>query len=150
MNTDTHSRATTIKKLFSRETSICAHIHASAEAIWRLLTNAEGFEKWNSTVIRFSDDIALGKKIKLRSTLAPERTFTLKVKAFEPNTRLQWGDAMGNRFYTLTPNKNGTTFYMREKIGGPLFLLFAKMIPPFDESFERFTQDLKIVAEASK
>lgn len=149
MNTDTHHRATTTKTVFSRETSISAHINAPAEAIWGLLTNAEHFEKWNSTVISFSGDIALGKKIKLRSTLAPERTFTLKVKAFEPNTRLQWGDAMGNRVYTLTPNENGTTFHMQEKIGGPLFPLFAKMIPPFDESFERFTQDLKVAAEAS-
>jgi hypothetical protein len=37
---------------------------------------------------------------------------------------------------------------MREKIGGPLFPLFAGAIPSFDESFERFTADLKKEAEA--
>jgi hypothetical protein len=36
---------------------------------------------------------------------------------------------------------------MAEKIGGPLFPLFAGMIPPFDQSFEKFTADLKKEAE---
>jgi len=36
---------------------------------------------------------------------------------------------------------------MREKIGGPMFPLFAKMIPPFDASFEQFAADLKAEAE---
>jgi len=36
---------------------------------------------------------------------------------------------------------------MREKIGGPLFPLFAKMIPPFDDSFDQFAADLKEEAE---
>ena len=37
---------------------------------------------------------------------------------------------------------------MSEKIGGPVFPLFAKMIPPFDRSFEQFASDLKKEAEA--
>ena len=36
---------------------------------------------------------------------------------------------------------------MNEIIGGPVFPLFAKMIPPFDESFEQFASDLKSEAE---
>ena len=55
---------------------------------------------------------------------------------------------MGTRIYTLTPNsENGTRFTMSEKIGGPIFPLFAKMIPPFDEAFEQFVADLKSEAE---
>lgn len=51
---------------------------------------------------------------------------------------------MGKREYKLTPHSNGqTSFAMTETIGGPLFPLFAKMIPPFDESFEKFANDLK-------
>jgi hypothetical protein len=37
---------------------------------------------------------------------------------------------------------------MSERIGGPLFPLFASYIPPFDESFERFAADLKKEAES--
>jgi hypothetical protein len=62
--------------------------------------------------------------------------------------RLVWGDGMGNRIYALSKNDNETTaFTMNEKIGGPLFPLFAKMIPSFDESFEKFANDLKKEAE---
>jgi hypothetical protein len=32
-------------------------------------------------------------------------------------------------------------------MGGLLFPLFSRMIPPFDEAFEQFTADLKIEAE---
>ena len=70
------------------------------------------------------------------------------MKEVEAEKRLVWGDAMGKREYKLTPSASGqTNFTMTEKIGGPLFPLFAKMIPPFDESFEKFALDLKNEAE---
>jgi hypothetical protein len=36
---------------------------------------------------------------------------------------------------------------MAEKIGGPVFPLFANKIPSFDASFTRFAADLKAAAE---
>jgi hypothetical protein len=36
---------------------------------------------------------------------------------------------------------------MTEKIGGSIFPLFARFIPPFDVSFEQFAADLKKEAE---
>ena len=66
-----------------------------------------------------------------------------------PEKRLVWGDAMGNRVYTLERNQGGgTLFSMTEKIGGPLFPLFSGSIPSFDAVFERYTADLKREAEA--
>ena len=71
------------------------------------------------------------------------------MKEFKPETRLAWGDAMGTRLYTLDRKANDTVvFFMHEKIGGPLFPLFAKMIPPFDKSFEQFAADLKKESES--
>jgi hypothetical protein len=65
-----------------------------------------------------------------------------------PEKRLVWGDAMGTRVYTLTRGHGDSTiFSMTERIGGPLFPLFANSIPSFDESFERFAADLKKEAE---
>ena len=90
----------------------------------------------------------MGEKINLKSTLDPKRTFKLKVKDLEVGKKLVWGDAMGNREYTIDNNqKGGVIFSMSEKIGGPLFPLFAKMIPSFDSSFEKFAADLKKEAE---
>ena len=142
-------KATTLKTTFSRQTSVSIDINADTSVVWDLLTKASDYPNWNSTITSIEGNIALGEKIKLKSTLDAKRTFNLKVKEFEPEKRLAWGDAMGNRVYALTKNTNGTTsFSMVEKIGKPLFPLFAKMIPPFDQSFEKFAGDLKKAAEA--
>lgn len=93
-------------------------------------------------------EIVAGSKIELVSTLDPSRTFKLKVKQFEPTRRLAWGDALGTRVYTLTETNDGQTLFdMKERIGGPVFPLFANKIPSFDASFEQFAADLKVAAE---
>lgn len=146
--TATHTKATTIRHTFSRETSVAIEIQAEAKVVWALLTAAADYPKWSSTVVGIDGDIALGNTIKLRSTLDPKRTFKLKVKEFSPPNRLVWGDAMGKRTYEVTDKGEGKLlFTMHEKIGGPVFPLFAHMIPSFDESFDQFATDLKRRAE---
>jgi uncharacterized protein YndB with AHSA1/START domain len=143
-----NGKANTVKRTFSRETSISIEIKSDPSIVWTLLTNASDYPRWNSTVISIEGNIAVGEKISLKSTLDPKRTFKLKVKEFLPEQKLAWGDAMGNRIYTINKNTIGTIlFSMTEKIGGPIFPLFAKMIPPFDKSFEQFAADLKKEAE---
>lgn len=141
-------KAVTTKKTFSRETAVSIDIQADKSIIWALLTNANNFPSWNSTIISIEGTIAQGEKIILKSKLDPKREFKLKVKEFDINNRLVWGDLMGNRVYTLkTIGNNLTNFTMVEKIGGPLFPIFSKMIPLFDEIFEQYANDLKNEAE---
>ncbi|MFN8400699.1 MAG: SRPBCC domain-containing protein [Anaerolineales bacterium] len=147
MTTVSNGKATTSKTTFSRETSVSVNIEADAAILWALLTNAADFPRWNSTVISISGKIQNGETIELKSTLDEKRTFKLKIKEFVPNQRLVWGDPMGSRVYSLEKAEKGTQFTMSEKIGGPLFPLFAGMIPSFDESFEKFAADLKKEAE---
>lgn len=138
------SPAATVRKTFSRTTSVSAVIKADPAVIWALLTNAADYKRWNSTVISIEGQIAPGEKIRLKSTLDPKRTFKLKVKIFEPEKRMVWGDGKGNRTYTLTDQGNGNiAFSMTEKIGGLMFPMYAKYIPPFDATFDRFAADLK-------
>ena len=141
--------ASTIKKTFSRTTTVSTEINADPSIVWALLTNAQDFSRWNSTVVSIEGDIKEGETIKLKSTLDPKRTFKLKVKEMVADQRLSWGDAMGKRDYILTKSDSGNTvFTMTEKIGGPIFPLFAGKIPSFDESFEQFAADLKKEAES--
>jgi len=141
-------KATTQKKLFSRETTVSINIQADPTIVWALLTNADDFTRWNSTVTSLNGTIAPGGQIKLKSKLDPKREFRLTIKVFEPGKRLVWGDAIGQRIYTIAAiGNNLTCFTMSEKISGPLFPLFAKLIPPFDESFDQFARDLKAEAE---
>ena len=141
-------KATTIKSTFGRETSVSIKVQADPAIVWALLTNASDYSRWNSTVISLEGDIRQGEKIALKSTLDPKRVFKLKVKEFEPEKRLAWGDGKGTRVYSLGKNEEGSlTFGMNEKIGGFMYPMYAKYIPPFDESFEQFAQDLKKEAE---
>lgn len=140
-------QALTSKTMFSRETSIKVRIEADSAIVWALLTKASDFPRWNSTVVFIKGEIKQGEMIELKSTLDEKRTFKLKIKEFVAEKKLVWGDAMGNRIYTLDKESNGVLFSMSEKIGGPLFPLFAGMIPAFDESFETFSADLKKEAE---
>ena len=140
-------KAFTSKTLFSRETSVSVNIEADPSIVWALLTHASDVSRWNSTVVSMKGEIKEGGAIELKSTLDEKRVFKLKVKEFVPEKRLVWGDSMGSRVYTLDKNAGGVLFTMSEKIGGPLFPLFAKMIPSFDESFEKFAADLKKEAE---
>ncbi|MEM7735882.1 MAG: SRPBCC domain-containing protein [Deinococcota bacterium] len=145
------ANATTTKRTFSRETSISVDIQASPKIIWQLLTTASDMPRWNSTIVSLDGIIQQGDTIQLKSTLDEKRTFKLKVKEFMPEQRLVWGDSQGKRVYTLTPKGNSvTTVTMTETIGGPIFPLFARFIPDFDESFEQFAADLKHEAEAQQ
>jgi uncharacterized protein YndB with AHSA1/START domain len=141
--------ASTTRTTFSRSTRIARHIDADAATVWRLLTTAADWPRWNSTVVSLDGQITLGSKIELVSTLMPSRTFSLKVKEFEPNARLTFGDAMSTRTYSLSGDAGGTRVEVIERIASPFFPFFARMIPPFDENFEQFTADLKRAAEGA-
>ena len=143
--------ATTERRLFSRETSVTVEINAPAERVWSLLTDAAKIPAWTRTVLSIDGTIAPGGTLALVSSLDPKRTFKLRVKAFTPPKHLAWGDAMGTRTYDITPRAaGGVTFRMAERIGGPLFPLFARMIPPFDAAFDQFAADLRRAAESQE
>ena len=140
-------KANTVKNTFNRKTTVSTSINADASIVWALLTNASDFSRWNSTIVSIEGEIQKGEKIRLKSTLDPGRTFKLKIKEVVPEQKLVWGDALGKRTYSLEKQGDSTLFTMAEKIGGLMFPLFAKKIPPFDESFEQFASDLKKEAE---
>ena len=140
-------KAFTSKTMFSRETSISVNIEADPSIVWALLTHASDVPRWNSTVVSMKGEIKEGGTIELKSTLDEKRTFKLKVRNLCLKNGWFGAIAMGNRVIRLTKMQEGVLFTMSEKIGGPLFPLFAKYIPSFDESFEQFAADLKKEAE---
>jgi hypothetical protein len=134
--------------------SVKKTIAASADRVWELLTDAAGYPSWNPTIISLEGEIAVGKKIKLVSTVNPKRAFKLNVEEMRPPTRMVWADGMplglfkGVRTYTLSPKSDGQTdFEMVEIFSGLLEPIISKSIPDMTESFEEFAQSLKIVAE---
>lgn len=141
-------KAKTVRTTFHRETAVRIEIRATPAVIWALLTRASDYPRWNSTVTSIEGNIALGEKIKLRSILDSKRTFKLKVKEFDPEKRLVWGDGQGSRVFTIAEKGSGSAvFSMAEKIGGLMFPLYASMIPSFDQVFEQFASDLRKESE---
>lgn len=140
--------ATTERRTFSRTTSVEVGIAASPERVWAILTDAAGYPRWTDTIVSLDGQITEGGRLVLRSYLDPKREFKLTVRDMDPPRGFTWGDNLGRRRFSLVPQGEGTRFTMSERIGGPIFPLFAGSIPPFDESFDRFAADLKRRAEA--
>ncbi|MEM6525795.1 MAG: SRPBCC domain-containing protein [Bacteroidota bacterium] len=140
-------KAETIEKSFNRKTTISRWVNASPMEVWRVLTEAENYPNWNSNIISIAGNIALDQKIKLRTTLDSSRTFTLKIKEFQPNALLKWCNSKGIRTFVLKEKNGGTSITMTEKIGGLMYPLYAKYLPSFNDSFEIFMSDLKKIVE---
>jgi hypothetical protein len=128
-------------------------IDAAPEQIWALLTDAPGFPAWNSTVQEVGGRIALGEALAIKVPIAPGRTFTPKVTAFEPARRMVWADGMapmfrGERTFTLEPLPGGgTTFTMEEVFTGIMLPMIKGSLPDFRAPFTQYAADLKAAAE---
>lgn len=147
-----NGRANKTKSAFRMEYSSGINIKAKPDRVWALMTNAADFPRWNSTVKSIEGRIALGQTIKLIASIAPTRTFNLKVIEFVPEKRMVWsdGNAMfkGVRTYTLSPKADGSTdFTMSEVYTGLMLPMIAGSLPDFRSAFEQYVADLKREAE---
>lgn len=147
--------ATRTEAAFRLEYSVAAHIEASPERVWAVLSDLRGWVHWTPTITSIEGELTLGGKVKLRVP-ASDRTFAPKVGALEPNRRLVWSDGAapmftGTRTYGLAPSADGTTdFSMVEVFRGVMLPLIKKSLPDFRPSFERFAADLKVEAEKAR
>jgi len=141
------------KSMFRQSVNVSSEIAAPPERVWALLTDAEAFPRWNSTVTSITGPIVLGQKLAVRVPISP-RVFTPKVTALEPNRRMVWQDGaapmfQGVRVYELAPAGAGTRFEMTETFSGLLMPMIAASLPDFVPVFTRYAADLKRAAEAS-
>ena len=153
-NITINGRADKTKSAFRMEYSIGINIKAKPDKIWAIMTNAGDFPRWNSTVKSMEGRIGLGETVKLVATIAPTRSFNLKVNEFVPEKRMVWGDEKTNpmfkgiRTYTLTSKSDGSTdFTMSEVYTGLMLPMIAGSLPDFIPTFEQYASDLKREAE---
>ena len=142
---------TTPKKRYTTSTTI----DAPPDRIWDLLTNAEAWPSWNTTILSIEGPIVVGEKVKLRVKLNPKRTFALTVVEMSPPTKMIWADGMpfglftGTRTYTIEPADDATVFEMTEVYTGLLSSLICRTIPDMTEAFDEFAAGLRSAAESS-
>ena len=146
------AKITQSRSAFSLLCSVEINIRASADRIWALLTNAEDFPRWNSTVAGIEGRIAEGEKLRLRVP-GTDRVFTPTVSGVVPNARMTWTGGFapvfkGVRTFDLKPRNDGSTdFAMEERFSGLALPLAKNSLPDFGPVFERYALDLKNEAE---
>jgi hypothetical protein len=120
--------------------------------VWRLLTDAEAFPGWNSTVTRIDGEIREGGRLRIHVP-GTTRTFTPTVSCFEPVARMTWSGGVaplfkGVRTFQLRPiGAAATLFCMEERFSGVIFALAQRAMPDFGPIFEQYASDLKQAAE---
>jgi hypothetical protein len=131
------------------------NIKAPPETIWKILTDAPNYPKWDPGVIRIEGKIASGEKVVAYNKISPNRAFPAKVTEFVPNQRMAWSGGMplglfkGVRTFTLIPKPDGSVdFTLREEFSGPLLFLIGRTIPDMTQSFNDFVTGLKSHAES--
>ena len=145
-------RITQTHAVFSMTCGVEVNIRARAASIWRLLTDAKDFPRWNSTVTSIEGQIREGGQLRLRVP-GTDRTFTPKVSAVVPAERMTWTGGFapvfkGVRTFELKPRDDGSTdFIMEECFSGFVFALVKRMLPDFGPIFEAYATDLKREAE---
>lgn len=129
-------------------------IKASPDTIWRILTDAPNYPRWDPGVVRIEGRIAPGEKVTAYTKQSPDRAFPAQVTDFVPGRKMVWTGGMplglfkGVRTFTLNPQEtNKTEFILQEQFSGPLLPLFARSIPDMSQTFEDFAAGLKAYAE---
>jgi hypothetical protein len=141
------------KDTLSMVCTVRTKIQASPATIWRLLTDANGFPRWNSTVTAIDGEIREGEKIRIHVP-GTNRTFKPMISDVVLNRRMTWSNGLallfkGSRIFELRPAADGSTeFIMEEKFQGILFALVKNKLPDFRFIFERYALDLKKAAES--
>lgn len=150
--TDPTLQVTQTHRAFAMACGVRVNILADAEIIWRLLTDAEGFPRWNSTVSGVEGQIREGERLRLRVP-GTDRVFTPEVSGVVPNERMTWTGGFGPIFkgvrtFVLRPRNDGSTdFMMEERFSGLILPLVKGWMPDFGPVFERYANDLKREAE---
>lgn len=136
-------------------------IGASAEMVWRVLTNFSSYPKWNPFIREIHGKAEQGARLRVRMRLSKDKVhrFSPRITKVIPAAELHWRGRLmfpglfdGEHSFIIVPNGvNGVRFIQREQFGG----LLAPLLLPFiakktEAAFERMNKALKKVAEEKR
>jgi uncharacterized protein YndB with AHSA1/START domain len=130
-------------------------VHAAADKVWHILTDAAGYASWNPEIIGIGGHMAAGSRIKARVKVGSGaiRTVTMRVTAFEPPSRMEWtgglplGLFVGRRTFTVVPREGTCEFRMHLHMSGPLAPLILKSVGDRQPEIDSFSAALRAHAE---
>lgn len=148
----TSTNVTQTGRAFSMEYRVVVNVRARAGVVWKLLTDAKDFPRWNSTVRGIDGEIREGAVLRV-SVPGTDRVFTPRVSGIVPNERMSWRGGFapvfkGVRTFVLTLRDDSSTdFAMDERFSGLMLPLARHAMPDMGPVFERYADDLKREAE---
>ena len=133
--------------------SASATMHAAPDTVWKIITDAAGYPKWDLSMDHVEGTLMLGEQVKFFTKLSPN-AFPVKVTAFEPNRimvltgGLPLGLFKSERTHTLTSDDGVKTIFKTEEIfSGLLLPVFGRNIPDMTENFQNFVTAVKRQSE---
>jgi uncharacterized protein YndB with AHSA1/START domain len=103
-------QVTQAHRAFSLTCAVEVNIPAKAAIIWSLLTDAQGFSRWNSTVTGIQGQIREGERLRVHVP-GTNRSFTPTVSGVVPPERMTWTGGFapifkGVRTFVLKPRSD--------------------------------------------
>jgi hypothetical protein len=137
--------------------SATIRIEAPPMAVWAILTDLARYPEWNPLFREAAGDIAVGKRITLRSVHpASGRMMTVKPKlvAAEPGVELRWAASLpgimrGEHSFSLSLVSGGTRLVQSENFRGLLVPFSGKTFASTEASFQALNEALKKRAETT-
>lgn len=119
-------------------------------AVWGVLVDGAAWPSWGSGVTEFDGEIRLGARVRMRTAIAPTRSFSVRVDALDEAHLIEFVGGMplglfrGRRIYRLdATTAASTTCLLREEYSGRLVRLIWPRMPDLTASFEQFVNGLK-------
>lgn len=130
-------------------------IDAPPMKVWAILTDLSRYQDWNPLFPEASGEIAVGRRIRLRSVPAGGRPMTIKpaVTAATAGTELRWASRLpgilsGEHGFTLSAANGGTLVVQSETFRGALVPFSGKALARAETSFQALNRALKERAES--
>jgi hypothetical protein len=145
-------KVTQSRTALSMTSGVSVKIRAPAEIVWRILTDAKGFPRWNSTVSGIDGEIRGGERIRVHAP-GTKRAFTPRISDLVANKHMTWTGGVpavfrGVRTFELKAVGDGsTTFIMQERFSSLMFALTKRFMPDFGPIFAAYANDLRDEAE---
>ena len=142
---------------FSKQLSSEIMIDSSAQRVWALITDFDGFPRWNPFIRRAAGEVRTGARLEvlIQPSGTKGTTFHPKVLKVEPNRELRWLGRLyvpwlfdGEHALIIEPSgESSVKFIQREKFTGLLVPLARSTLRDTQRGFEEMNRALKQQAE---
>lgn len=123
--------------------------------MWAVLTDLSSYPEWNPLFREAAGEIAVGRRIVLRSFPEGGRPMTVRptITAARAGAELSWvsrlpGILSGEHRFTLSAGNGGTLVVQSETFRGALVLVSGKAVARAEASYQAMNRALKARAES--